>query len=65
MNTPLKTEHLEPPLHHTNGADLHESPLDPDEEERAFVREMMKMSRRNTAREIERLYGPIRHRPKP
>jgi hypothetical protein len=34
-------------------------PVDPDEEERAFIREMMKESRRTTAKEIERIYGPI------
>ena len=36
-------------------------PIDPaeDEEERAFIREMMEESHRTTAKEIERLYGPL------
>ena len=59
MGTPAKTEHLERPLPCDSAASPPPLPADPDEEERAFVREMMKESRRTTRREIERLFGPI------
>lgn len=59
MNVPLKTEEITPPLHHTEGAGPHEPSVDPDEEERAFLRKMMRMSQEATGKEIERLYRPI------
>lgn len=58
MSAPLKTGHIESPPPRPD-SDGHQLPVDPDEEEHAFIREMMKQSRRTTAREIERLYGPV------
>jgi hypothetical protein len=61
MDLQTKTHAVEPDNCDASAADEQRrlSP-DLDEEEREFVGEMLKMSRRNTAREIERLYRPKR-----
>ena len=59
MDARAKIEHAIEPSNHGRTADAQPLVDDPDEEERAFIREMMKESRRTTAKVIERLYGPI------
>lgn len=59
MDLRTKTPAVEPGSCDASAADEQlRLPPDLDEEEREFVGEMLKMSRRNTAQEIERLYRP-------
>jgi hypothetical protein len=59
MPAPAKSEYKQPGGLERPEVPGHALTADGDEEELAFVREMMKESRRTTRREIERLYGPI------
>lgn len=59
MAAPAKSEYQQPVAPEPPGVPNDALTADDDEEELAFVREMMKESRRTTRREIERLYGPI------
>lgn len=59
LKSPVVTEHHESSLPRESGVETPDLGMDPEEEERAFILEMMKESQRTTARIIERLYGPI------
>ena len=59
MTAPLvRTDDLESPSSDC-GTKADHPALDPDEEEQAFIYEMMKQSRRATRREIELLFGHV------
>jgi hypothetical protein len=57
MRAAPKPDRIEPPASGRGAERM--LPLAEDAEEQGFLREIMKESRRTTAREIERLYGPI------
>jgi len=54
MSTPAKVDSILPSPSRLNG-----EPIDTDGEEREFLREIAKLSRRTTAKEIDRLFGRI------
>ena len=59
MSIPAKTKRLEPTPPGEAHADACQLAMDSDEEEQAFICEMMNRSLRTTAKDIKQSFGPI------